>query len=200
MRTMAWRYGASVLGVLGLFSLAPACGETESDSDGAGADDSAGGGSANSDSSTNSGSGGFGSDHGATTPGPFPVTHTAVANTAAANSGTVNTASSAGGSPSSTNSVSVVGAGGVVISDTTTTSSVGGAGGVGAAGGGGAPPITECLGCEATTESFGDQECQVWACFAPGEGIQRLSEAGCTDLATQVPRFCCPPGVEPDCD
>ena len=74
-------------------------------------------------------------------------------------------------------------------------SSAGGAGGMGGAGG---APITECLGCETSTEQFG-QDCQVWVCFQ-GEGAQRLIDAGCMDLATQVPRFCCPPDTQLDCD
>ncbi len=192
MRTKALRYG---IGAMGVLLAALACGETENDSDSSGMDDGTVG------SSVNTGSGGSNGGDGPATVGGNAVTHTVAADSVSA------IASSAGGLPSTTTgTATVVGAGGVAISDTTTGSSVGGAGGAGGAGGvsaagggGGAPPITECLGCAPSTESFG-QDCQVWVCFAAGEGMQRLADAGCMDLATQVPRYCCPPGVEPDCD
>lgn len=197
MKTDSLRYG---IGVVGAISVVLACGETEKDSAASGTDDSSVGGS--------DASGGSGDN----ATGPTTVGNTsnvsnasnAVTNAAASVSGTVGTASSVGGSPSSTSSfTSIGGAGGLGGSNTTTSSSVGGAGGVGAAAGaggaGGAPAITECLGCETSTEPFGEG-CQVWVCYGPGEGIQRLIDAGCEDLATQVPRYCCPPDVELDCD
>lgn len=188
MRTKALRYG---IGAMGVLLAALACDETESDGNASGTEDSSVGGSAN------SGSGGSDTGNTATT------VSSVVTNTVAVDSGPASTASSTGGSPSTTTGTAmVVGAGGVVSSDTTSSSlgGTGGAGGVSAAdGGGGAPPITECLGCETSTEPFGEG-CQVWVCFSPGDGIQRLIDAGCEDLGTQVPRYCCPPDVELDCD
>lgn len=70
---------------------------------------------------------------------------------------------------------------------------------MGGASGAGGAPITMCGGCELTSEDFGEG-CSVWACFGAGDGSQRLYQAGCEPLPTQVPRFCCPEDIELDCD
>jgi hypothetical protein len=41
-----------------------------------------------------------------------------------------------------------------------------------------------------------------WVCYVSGGGIpgyQDLIEAGCVDLATQIPRLCCPATFKPEC-
>ena len=186
MKRSGLRYG---LGLVGVLSVALACGETEKDSDAS----ETGSATTGAGGSVASGSGGGGPSTTSTT--GSAVTNGFTANSSATVSGSSESAGSVGGSggassasDASVSSSSSGGAGGA--------SGLGGAGGVGGAAG--APPITECLGCERSTEDFGDG-CNVWVCLPPGEGMQRLYEAGCMDLGTQVPRYCCPEDVELDC-
>lgn len=186
MKRSSLRYG---LGLVGVLSVALACGETEKDGDGSETDSSTMGAGG----SDTSGSGGAGPSTTSTT--GSAVTNGFTANSSATVSGSSESSGSVGGSggassgstSSSSSSSSAGGAGGL-----------GGAGGVGTGGAAGGPPITECFNCESGTEDFGEG-CTVWVCLGPGEGMQRLYEAGCMDLGTQVPRYCCPADVELDC-
>jgi hypothetical protein len=55
-------------------------------------------------------------------------------------------------------------------------------------------------GCEPNTETFCDEGGVTWACGASGGfDASELVEAGCTDLGTQVPRYCCPATFKPEC-
>jgi hypothetical protein len=62
-------------------------------------------------------------------------------------------------------------------------------------------PALECpAGCSAGSEAFCQDGGVTWVCFGPGAiDYNALIEGGCTDLATQVPRFCCPASFRPDC-
>jgi len=180
MKRNGLRYGLAMVGVL---VVAAGCGETEKDSHTSDSNSSSG-----MDSGGTSGSGGGGS-------GP---TSNSAASSVVTN-GSVVTTATVSGSSGSTGGASGVSTGTVGSVSSSSTGGAGGAGGLGgASGAGGAPPITECLGCELGNEDFG-QDCNVWVCLGPGEGMQRLDEAGCMDLFTQVPRYCCPPDVELDC-
>ncbi len=70
--------------------------------------------------------------------------------------------------------------------------------------GGGVCRSSSCpAGCEPTesTCTAGGTDRVTWVCYPNGTsfGYQELMEAGCQDLATQVPRFCCPAAFKPEC-
>jgi hypothetical protein len=62
-------------------------------------------------------------------------------------------------------------------------------------------PALECpAGCTAGSEPFCQDGGVTWVCFGPGPtNYNALIEGGCTDLGTQVPRFCCPASFRADC-
>jgi hypothetical protein len=66
--------------------------------------------------------------------------------------------------------------------------------------GGGECRVPECPpGCEAG-ESTCDDGGVTWVCGIMGAfDATELVEAGCRDLATQIPRFCCPASFKPEC-
>ena len=81
-------------------------------------------------------------------------------------------------------------------------SAAGGADGeAGAPTGEGGAGALECpSGCEAGSEPFCEGDGVTWVCFGPGPiDYQALLDGGCTDLATQVPRYCCPASFHPEC-
>jgi hypothetical protein len=74
-----------------------------------------------------------------------------------------------------------------------------GSGGAHAHGGGGGGTSVECPeGCEANEGACG-MGMVTWACFTGPFDFKPFRDAGCMDLATQVPRFCCPPSFLPEC-
>lgn len=188
MRTNALRYGFAI--PCGVALIALACGETEQGGSGSGPTGMEAGASGGS-----TGSGGSGAQSGdavgpasASVVSGSAVTSSAVANSAVTSSvvtSSTTTNSGAGGNANTSMGGSGNSAGGMP------SSSVGGAAG--------APMSNGCGDCEPTTESFGDDDCEVWICFT-GEGTTQLSEAGCEALPTQVPRYCCPPGLSIECE
>ena len=168
----------------GVALIALACGETEKEGSGSeptsGTEDSAGGSSSSTTSFNAQDPVVAGPVTGVTT---SPLTSDTTSSGAGGSGST-----SMGGSGNSAGGASGSSAGGA------SGSSVGGASGSSA---GGAAGAMGCGDCEPTTESFGDDDCQVWICF--GSGAQQLVDAGCTDLATQVPRYCCPRNVSIEC-
>jgi hypothetical protein len=75
---------------------------------------------------------------------------------------------------------------------------MGGAGGASGAGNGGAGSNGCPTGCEAQSSGFCGSEQVTWVCtstFVPNVFL----DAGCTDPATQVPRYCCPSTFKPEC-
>jgi hypothetical protein len=78
-------------------------------------------------------------------------------------------------------------------------SSGAGEAGVGAEGGEGGGPAVECpTACEPQAQGACGNNGVTWVCFGAGEPPD-FEAGGCTDLATQVPRFCCPPTFLPEC-
>jgi hypothetical protein len=68
--------------------------------------------------------------------------------------------------------------------------------------GGGVCVPAQCPeGCEASTETFCDEQGGVtWVCGASGGfDPSELLDSGCTDLGTQIPRYCCPATFKPEC-
>jgi hypothetical protein len=71
-----------------------------------------------------------------------------------------------------------------------------GEGGAGGEGGGTGTIACEELGCmrSASSAFCGDVEGDTWICTG-SFNHQAMIDAGCVDLITQVPRYCCPDGV-----
>jgi hypothetical protein len=63
-------------------------------------------------------------------------------------------------------------------------------------GGGRCRPAGCPMGCEPEGECGKDRT--TWVCTGPGDW-NVLVDAGCQDLATQVPRYCCPATFMPEC-
>jgi hypothetical protein len=61
-------------------------------------------------------------------------------------------------------------------------------------------PETCPEGCEASSEGFCNGDGVTWVCgFSGTFDVSDLIEAGCEDLATQIPRYCCPATFKPEC-
>lgn len=179
MRTNALRYGFAIS--CGVALIALACGETENDGSGSEPTTTEGtslGGSGGSGANTQSGDA-------ASTGTPSVVSASVVTVAAATSSAVTGTTTSSGAGGNSNTSMGGSG------------NSAGGVSSSGAAGAAGAP-TRGCGDCEPTTESFGDDDCEVWICF--GSGSQQLVEAGCEALPTQVPRYCCPKELSIECE
>ena len=162
----------------GLVLIALACGETDKDGSGSeptGTQDSSAGGSGSSTTSIHA--------QDPVSTGPSAVTVAGVTSSVVTSS--VVTGSTTSGGAGGDGNTSMGGSG----------NSAGGmsSSSAGAAG----APARGCGDCEPTTESFGDDDCEVWICF--GSGAQQLVDAGCEDLATQVPRYCCPKDLTLEC-
>ncbi len=115
--------------------------------------------------------------------------------TAGASGGGASTSGAApGGAPTAAGAVGVAGA-----SDGEAGATQGEAGA--SSGDGGAGPSVDCpAGCTAGSETFCQDGGVTWVCVGPGpSGDQELLDAGCTDLFTQVPRYCCPASFRPEC-
>lgn len=56
-------------------------------------------------------------------------------------------------------------------------------------------------GCEPSAETFCGDDGITWVCGAAGAQYDpnALLDGGCTDLATQIPRYCCPKTFHPEC-
>lgn len=65
----------------------------------------------------------------------------------------------------------------------------------------GGPALACPSGCSPTGSAAFCQDGGVtWVCSGPGPiDYDALTHGGCTDLATQVPRFCCPASFRPEC-